>query len=449
MSADTAMSAEALDRAWAQVRSELAADPLPDPAAAARFAGRWPRVRARLLADLAHGRYRPRPFEIAQVPKGGGAHRPVPLLGLADRVVYAALVGGMAARIDAALDDHVFSNRLDAQGRRRHSGGREWIRFEGAARALHRDHGGRALLDTDVSGFFENFDTAVLAADLAAVNAPGDRIEGLLDFLTRLTAGSALRGLPHDQDASAILGNLYLAPVDRLLRGQGLGFVRYLDDIKVFAPEAGRLHSARQAVEDVLGARGMTLAPHKTELREGDAVLAGLTPLGDDPRVLFDRAVADGPVRRRELRFSLALLGRAGDAHAVPWVAQRLGAMPEFASHFAGYLLAVLPPGPPTAGPWPAALDRLYALLAGDAGGTGEAVDVHPYTAFHLLRVLTAMPGGDRRTAPLLQRFADGDAYPGYLRRAAGAAPAAARPDAAARGRAVSAPGAPPGRTGC
>ena len=55
------------------------------------------------------------------------------------------------------------------------------------------------------------------------------------------------RGTPQGGPLSPLLANIYLDPLDKELENRGLAFVRYADDIGIFASSqrsAGRIHDS-------------------------------------------------------------------------------------------------------------------------------------------------------------------------------------------------------------
>jgi hypothetical protein len=56
-------------------------------------------------------------------------------------------------------------------------------------------------------------------------------------------------GLPIGPEASAPLGTIALAPLDRMLRGQGVVFLRWVDDVRLFV-DAQEVHEALKELAD-------------------------------------------------------------------------------------------------------------------------------------------------------------------------------------------------------
>jgi histidine ammonia-lyase len=72
-----------------------------------------------------------------------------------------------------------------------------------------------------------------------------------------------VRGLPVGPDASAVLANVVLAPVDRTLADEGIEHLRWVDDIVVTAADPrAALSAIRRALERI----GLRLNERKTRI---------------------------------------------------------------------------------------------------------------------------------------------------------------------------------------
>src|SRR6267143_1715352 len=112
-----------------------------------------------------------------------------------------------------------------------------------AALDLHYSRPYAFMLSTDVTSYFEYVELPILLEDLKDQHLGIPSVVlGLLErFLKSLQASSDTWGLPQGPEASRLLGNFYLLPVDSELGYRGLEHVRYQDDIKIFSREASTL----------------------------------------------------------------------------------------------------------------------------------------------------------------------------------------------------------------
>jgi hypothetical protein len=86
-----------------------------------------------------------------------------------------------------------------------------------------------------------------------------DDIEDLLTTLEHV----GVRGLPVGPDASAVLANVVLAPVDRALREAGIDHLRWVDDVVLSGPDP---EAAVSTLRQALGRIGLRLNERKTRI---------------------------------------------------------------------------------------------------------------------------------------------------------------------------------------
>lgn len=344
-----------LDGAWRAVLSEFGADDIPDILRWEDYKVAWPSLRAELTAELEAGTYRPLPARIVEVPKNELMVRPIALLHPRDRVVYRALVMSLAPQIEAALSEAVFSARLHPTTHRLTDQRRSWVRMQKEGRSLHVDQDFGFMLSTDVVSYFEYVDLEILSKDLRSLEGVNEKAVGLLSsLLNDLQRASDVWGLPQGPEASSILGNYYLQPVDRELQMHPVVALRFQDDIKVFGHDAATLRRVLRDVTRVMRGRHLNVAVSKTRILEGAAVLddledarkdaiqygikADLPTVTDDLHSLFDDAVAQEPVDARDVRFAVYRLAVRKDGHAIPWILNNLARVPYLAALLVDYL---------------------------------------------------------------------------------------------------------------
>lgn len=209
---------------------------------------------ASLRASLEDGSYRPSPADRVLVPKQRFASRVASLVGLQDRVVYAALVDSCGSKIERTLDDleRVFWPRgIPTPGK--------WKEFETAPLA---EASTTHVVFADVAGFYESVDHARLRRVLIASVGHTPTADAIVDWLGEVMQNS--RGLPQGYAASDHLATLYLAESDAAVARAGFTLFRHGDDMRVPVdsyPEALRAaHSVEQAL------RACDLLPNSSKL---------------------------------------------------------------------------------------------------------------------------------------------------------------------------------------
>lgn len=230
-----------------------------------------------LRTELLAGRYQPSGYSSFWIhePK----RRLISASAFRDRVVHHALCLQIEPRFEASFTRDSYANRV----------GKGTHRALNRAQCLARRH--RFVLQCDLRQFFPSLDHGILRSCLARkiddlrVLALIDLIlasgAGILDgeYTMRFFEGDDLfatlrpRGLPIGNLTSQFWANVYMNPFDhfvvRELRCQG--YVRYVDDILLFADHRAALRSWRQALVDRLARLRLTMHPgaHVRPVTEG------------------------------------------------------------------------------------------------------------------------------------------------------------------------------------
>lgn len=307
------------------------------------------------------GTYRPDTIRIIRVPKTGLLTRAGGSPSLRDRVVFQAAVSPLAPRIESMLSTNVFSAR-HAEGNRKY--------FFRKSTTLHGDFVNRtrdAIEDgygivavTDVVSYFDNIDHSLLFRQLIRLDAPTEALN-TLRILLRTWGGDGQTGIPQGPNASRLLGNLYLIPVDSAIENSNLDVVytRFMDDIRVAARTSADARRAIALIETEMTKRGLTLSSSKTRIVEGqdlDQLLGDpekqrigyLLEAGrDDASREKLKAMLDNSLRRRDtnwsdFRFSLWRLAQLRDHGRLRKVLSRLDLLTPEASLVAAYVLPFL-----------------------------------------------------------------------------------------------------------
>jgi hypothetical protein len=277
-----------LDLAWRRVKSDLQTgrtfvhSPLEIELIEAARVDWLDQLREKLRIG-----YRPHSPLIADIPKGNGAVRPGALLSLEDRVVYSAAVGAILGSINTGLawsQGRVdFSYRLSERLRRVDwftNTFNSWTAFRNAS--LKRiEEGATYVVLTDITGFYENIDLAVLFSDLRSLGADIEIVQLLQVCLNRWCVVPN-RGIPQGQSPSDVLAKVYLNAVDQVIVDMGIDYIRYVDDMRIFCSEIPACKKALMFLTHALRRRGLNLQSAKTEILSAvnaKRIIEGITPV--------------------------------------------------------------------------------------------------------------------------------------------------------------------------
>ncbi len=384
-----------LDGAKDAVLREARRDEIPDVIRHADFEVRWPEVKKEIETQLADGTYQPAPAILVEVPKSALATRPIAVLDIRDRIVFEAVMQRLSPAIDDELFEEVHSARVveTKAGWWRPLGQIDaWVKFQRSGRELFEEYDHACMLTTDITSYFEFIDIDLLIEQLNRVHSIDKESVKLLAVLLRgLSRTTNLHGVPQGPEVSSVLGNLYLLPLDAVLRKMDVKFLRFQDDIKVFADEVHLLRIAVRDLMPVVRERHLNLSTGKTKILEGNAVLdhfedsrkdaisygleVGGADVLDDLIDLFDEAVAGEAVVERDVRFAVTRFRRLESDHAVDWVLDNLARVPYLASILVGYLSRFAKDRPDIE-------DRVRAFLK------NPAENIDPYVEMQLIRML-------------------------------------------------------------
>lgn len=317
-----------------------------------------------------HENHQVRDVERVPATKPGQATvRPFVRVHSRDMLLYQSLVDAMRNEIEDALGprEQVFAYRLSPLNEDDpFEDSPRWSDFNVALHQLAADAFDGYVIEADVTSFFLNINISMLERRLLEAGCTGGVVQDLGGLLAGWAA-QGVRGLPQGIPPSSPLANFYLSPLDNLLRGEALPFIRYMDDIAIACPT---FHEARQlldSMEELLYEDGLSLGGGKTKIWRSEHVLERLTPeegveemiaelqegeyAPDEEQIaeiridrvcgIFDGAVealGNDDYRRNEFTFAFRQLGREKHPHALSALPQVLLRMPGLTANACRYL---------------------------------------------------------------------------------------------------------------
>lgn len=216
--------------------------------------------------------------------------RPAVVFDLLDRLALQALVDRVSCRLLESSPAWMYSWRLSrANPRSGHYNNMddEW--------ELYRHHLIRSsayydfALTTDIVSCFASIPLSRMVS-MVEQHAPGGVLtERLCQAIEGWDSLPTRSGVPQRANFSSVLVNAYLKPLDDVLDGhgalsgqsilarlvpQGAAAMRWIDDVWLFGHDPGRLRSAQLDLQDAARDLGLNLNAAKTELLEGDELVA-------------------------------------------------------------------------------------------------------------------------------------------------------------------------------
>ncbi|NHC14139.1 RNA-directed DNA polymerase [Motilibacter sp. E257] len=402
-------------------RRAQAGEAIPDPISHRDLVGFWLTARERLLVAIDNGHYTPQQVEIVDLPKDLLTVRPLARMNAIDRITYEACVFALQPRIDDYIPRSVYSYRWSTKRSQLLSSVRSWVAMQRRGRTIARSSPHLMLAKTDISSFYEHVDVRMLCEEVSELTGHASVMKVLRAFLDRFGEDNQVWGLPQGSDASGILANAYLLPVDRYLQNRGLNFLRYSDDLYIFGDNWNSLRRELIQITQILRGRKLHLAGSKTRIvapaealgqfeeAEKDAIKYGLHVgfSGTDEALsnLFHRATSDPrEVDDRDLRFCLNLFKQRADPLALTWLLHNFDAVPQAAREAVTYLGVFVDE------------DQRVLLLCQRLLEENRLAD-YPYAEMHVLRLLLSVDRGrTQHLATIVWRILEDRNRPGFVR---------------------------------
>jgi RNA-directed DNA polymerase len=248
-----------LQAAWRKVAANAGAAGV-DRQSVEQFAAQAEQYLGELEAALKADSYEPMAVLRVEIPKGAGKMRPLGIPAVKDRIVQTALKFVIEPIFEREFLDTSYGFR---PGRGCKDALREVDRLLKA--------GYTHVVDADLTSYFDTIPHARLMARVGERVSDGrllKLIEAFLhqDIVKGVQRWTPVGGTPQGAVISPLLANLYLHPLDVLMREHGYRMVRYADDFVVLCQTADEARAGLAKVQAWVEENGLTLNPDKTHL---------------------------------------------------------------------------------------------------------------------------------------------------------------------------------------
>lgn len=244
---------------------------------------------------------------LIDIPKENWGTRPAVVLDIRDRLVYQALVDRLSVQLVGDMSPNAFGWRLPSDsavaGAYSHNN-HQWAAYRDHLSLLSNSYD--AALATDVVSFFASIPVTGIqefVQDKCSTSALATRLCQMIEGFGAVPNRS---GLPQRSTASAILANMYLSPLDDVLRHHASqlmvmftnkvrhhSFARWMDDMWLFTGDAASARLVQMELQAAAQALGLNLNSAKTDVYEGAEVAAHALQVEHSA---VDSAIAQGVV---------------------------------------------------------------------------------------------------------------------------------------------------------
>jgi len=227
-----------------------------------QFQAEWTEEIRQLSDELRSGVYQPLPARRVYIEKPGTMElRPLGIPAVRDRVVQGALKGVLEPIFERDFVAHSYGFRPGKSAQQ------ALTRVESL---LARDH--VYIVDADLKGYFDSIPHDLLMQLLRGRIADGTVLELIQKYLDAgvLEEGKgwerSVAGTPQGSVISPLLANVYLHPLDVLMRDTGREMVRYADDFVVLCRSREEAEAALRDIQQWVNSVGLQLHPTKTRI---------------------------------------------------------------------------------------------------------------------------------------------------------------------------------------
>lgn len=258
---DKIANRDTLIHAWELVKKNRGAAGV-DKISIEKFDRHWAKYLREIMDQLEAGTYQPLAIRRVYIPKGNNKKelRPLGIPAVKDRIVQAAI-----KMIMEPVFEHEFVT--SSYGFRPGKGCKDALR---EANSYIRK-GSTWYVDADLKSYFDTIPHKQLMERVEERIADGKLLELITKYLKQnivedCKEWTPTRGSPQGAVLSPLLANIYLHPLDKLMRESNFRMVRYADDFVILCDSQEEALEALRMVQEWVQANGLTLHPEKTRI---------------------------------------------------------------------------------------------------------------------------------------------------------------------------------------
>ena len=222
------LSKENLNRAYKKVKANKGASGV-DKMTTEELGDYIKENKEEILTSIRNRRYIPKPVRRVYIPKSNGKKRPLGIPTAMDRVIQQAVAQPISDIYEKEFSDYSYGFRPN---RSCHDAIKQTLNY--------LNSGYSWVVDIDIEKFFDKVNHDKLIQILREQVNDSDVLNLIRKYLKAGVMENGIvkattTGVPQGGSISVILSNIYLDKLDKELEQRGLRFVRYADDVQIFA----------------------------------------------------------------------------------------------------------------------------------------------------------------------------------------------------------------------
>jgi len=268
------------------------------------------------------GNWKPNSPDRIYIPKPSGLQRPLTLLGIEDQIVLQAVSNAFAKKLfekrKKVENKYVFSNILNKPKNSKFFL-RDWhetyYHFQKKCNEYF-ESGQRWIANYDLAAFYDTISHDLLIKLVSPQKGNLETWKKVKSWLNCWTSKDKrtqiTHGIPQGPLASDFLAECMLFPLDEAMMCESISYVRYVDDIRIFAKSRFEVHKAVSRMEIYCRNLGLIPQGKKFKIREAKTpeqisdLLPSLPPFEFEPRDEQDLLLK----KEAENKFAKALKGK-------------------------------------------------------------------------------------------------------------------------------------------
>ncbi len=280
----------------------------------------------------------PDPLELFPYPKSKKRLRQLALLTPRDLIVLRFAAGVIVSRVDGVLSPTVYSYRLAQMKPFWEFKTGAWKDYTRQGIKIIRSMKYAGMCRTDVASYYPSISLQILQRRLEQIGCDNNCVALIIRILTAYNERIAGLGLPIGPEACAVLSNAYLSPLDNRLSELGTRYLRYGDDVLLFAEKVTEYDRLLDEIDEQLSELRLLRSNEKTDTFDDPAAIENLKSgridylghlLNLEPeygltnvRRDFDaEVIGDADPDPSKFRWLVKVLQNKGDNHACPALA--------------------------------------------------------------------------------------------------------------------------------